>query len=416
MNKPDRLSIEDLIHKFRKGKITSAELKMLLDWYNGHDDGHVEIPLVPGDHPHALKARMLNALTARIDRDRAQGAQEAARKMRRLQRRRIWTGWAGAAAVLVFAIVGYWVIHPYLDWKNEAGDRQLSDATIAPGGHKAVLIRADGREIVLRADQKGIQIGDQIRYLDGTSLAEETQIGALGRGGAIEQLILRTPRGGTYQITLPDGTDVWLNAGTTLTYPSRFDEDQRRVEIVGEAYFAVRPAYHEDGTKIPFWVSTPQQEIEVLGTEFNVAAYPDQPFSKTTLIEGRVRLNDHRQTFVLQPGDQATTVNTRASPGAPIKTTLQTVETGTFTAWRDGRFSFDGKSFVEIMNEIAHWYDLEAVYKGETPREELVGDAFRNQNLGLVLRVLDVAEIDYDIDVINRKLIIHGKNSNSKEK
>lgn len=388
MSQQDPSSIEELVHKFQQGSITPDELETLLEWYNAHDDTYAEIPLRQSEHKGTVKARILDELTLRVRGDSVK------RRRQSLSLRR----WQVAAAVIAFVLVGSWAIWQYFGMQS-GPTLPTQDFTIAPGGNRATLILPDGREIVLSTEQEGIVVGEGISYRDGTDLDDQQLIGFGSDGGPIGHLVLQTPRGGTYQVTLPDGTEVWLNAGSTLRYPSRFSQEQRQVEVIGEAYFAVVPAFRHDGTKIPFRVMSRQQEIEVLGTEFNISAYADQPYSRTTLVEGAIRLKDQDSEFILKPGDQATTRDM-------AQTTMRQVATGTFTAWRDGRFSFDGKPFAEIMNEIGHWYDLEIVYEGVTPDEELVGDAFRNQNLGLVLRVLDVAEIDYSIDVTNRKLII----------
>lgn len=378
--------IEQLVSKFQDGSISPDELNSLLDWYNAHDDSHVTIPIKEFEDRDQIKARILGKLITRVREE----------KTTRIRRFRTYRWHWVAAAMLLFAFIATWSGLKYFG--NNKEHVELTHTTIEPGGNKATLTLANGKEIVLRTDQEGIIVGNSISYRDGSGL-EDDDLSNLGENS--EQLILQTPRGGTYQITLPDGTEAWLNAATTLKYPSRFTEEHRIVEVQGEAYFDVQPAYRRDGSKIPFKVISKQQEIEVVGTQFNISAYPEQQYSKTTLIEGKIVLRDKDRQFVLKPGDQATTTT--------ANTALRQVQTATYTSWRNGKFSFDDKSFAEIMNEVGHWYDLTIVYEGQIPHEELVGDAFRNQNLQLVLRVLDVAEIDYTIDVPNRKLIIKEK-------
>ncbi|MNL24203.1 hypothetical protein D3C87_1456270 [compost metagenome] len=132
-----------------------------------------------------------------------------------------------------------------------------------------------------------------------------------------------------------------------------------------------------------------------------MTAYPDQVADKTTLVEGKVAVNDQQRHFTLKPNEQAIT--------AMGKTIVKQVNPDNYTAWRDGRFSFDGKTFEETMAEIGRWYDLDIVYANEIPKEELTGDAFRNQNISLALRVLAVTHIDYKLDIRQRKLTIKGK-------
>lgn len=378
--------IEELVSKFQEGRIRPDEFQTLVDWYNAHDDTQVSIPLANDESRDALKARVLDGVFAKVREDRP-------------LRRRLVTPfrlrWV-AAAVVLFIFGAIWVNKRYLHPKVE--QPVLQNTSIEPGGNKATLRLADGREIALSTSQEGIVIDNGITYSDGTNLEDN---GIRNQtSGQISNLVLQTPRGGTYSISLADGTRVWLNAASTLTYPTRFTDEERVVEVTGEAYFDVASIYRTDGSRIPFKVISKQQEIEVLGTQFNISAYPEQPYSKTTLVEGKVVLKDQQQHFILQPGDQATTT------GENIR--IKQVSVNTFTAWRNGKFSFDGKSFSEIMTEISHWYDLTVVYEGKVPNEELVGDAFRNQNLDFVLRLLDVAEINYTLDVAKRKLVIKG--------
>jgi transmembrane sensor len=253
--------------------------------------------------------------------------------------------------------------------------------------------------VPLSSSQTGIIAGEKITYADGAPVSNvDINQERLATG---DMLALQTPRGGTYQITLPDGTEVWLNAASTIKYPSQFSPAERTVEVIGEAYFHVKTVYGRNGKKVPFRVLAGQQEIDVLGTHFNVNSYPGQKNVKTTLEEGRVAIVDKTRHIALLPGQQAIT--------ADGKTIVKKVNVADYTAWRDGKFSFDDKTFEETMDEIARWYDLHIVYENGIPHEEIVGDAFRNQNIHLVLRLLDAAEISYQLDVPNRKLTIRGK-------
>lgn len=326
-----------------------------------------------------------------------------------------------AAAVVLVVLVGVWI---YVG--NEIADRRPANGQgkpnaahvvdIQPGSNRATLTLADGSTVDLSEAQSGIIAGDKITYLDGSTVFGEqvnkstreqghdglrTEESASQAHKFTGSLQLTTPKGGTYQITLPDGSKVWLNAGTTLKYPSRFSSEERVVELSGEAYFEVAKAQNW-----PFRVVGKNQVVDVLGTAFNITAYPDETETTTTLVEGRVKVVvDGITASILNPGDQSTL----RKDGIAIKA----VDVSSAVAWRNGRFAFDNKTFSQIMNELARWYNLDIVYKNGIPQEELVGDAFRNQNLGLVLRVLDAVEIDYRLDVANRKLIISGKKTRS---
>jgi len=377
-------NIELLVYKFNNGSITPEEFQVLKAWYNSHDDEYVIIPTKLAESGEQVKLRMLNGLMDRVS-----------RSDNKRPRIHIFVKWiSAAAAVLLIAL---------LTWKI-AGDQQNPQTAlryktgIEPGGYKATLRLANGKTIPLNSSQSGIITGEQITYANGSPVhnadVKEGQ-------GAESRLSLQTPRGGTYKVVLPDGTEVWLNAASTITYPSHFSSGARIVELVGEAYFHVKTLYGVNKEKIPFKVLAGQQEVEVLGTHFNVSSYPDQRSVKTTLEEGKVAIEDKKNHIILSPGQQAIT-----SGG---NTLVKRVNVANYTAWREGKFSFDDKTFEETMDEIARWYDLQIVYEKRIPDEELVGDAFRNQNIHLVLRLLDAAEISYQLDVPNHRLTIKGK-------
>jgi transmembrane sensor len=377
-------SIEQLVFKLNTGTISPAELQVLQDWYNSHDDTQVTISTRLDESNDQVKSRMLENLLVKIAMERSQPV--------KLYRR---FKWLTAAAALLAITLLTWM---FMEYKRPVPELKVQTADIKAGGNKATLTLQDGRNITLSSSQTGIVTGNKITYANGSPV-ENT---GLDESSEIQKLTLHTPRGGTYTITLEDGTQVWLNAASTLKYPSRFGATGRVVELEGEAYFKVKPIFDQKGEKIPFKVIGTQQVVEVLGTQFNMNTYANQPFSKTTLVEGKVAISDQSNNFTLAPGEQAST--------ASGKTNVKKVDVGNYTAWRDGKFSFDGKTFEETMNDIARWYDLHIVYENGIPDEELTGDAYRNQNIRFVLRLLDdVAKVDYKLDVANRKLTIKGK-------
>ncbi len=367
--------IENLVFKFNNGSITQEELHILTDWYNSHDDQRAEI----NSSPEEIKSRMLAGLLAKVSAPQP--------KSIKLYPSRKWL-----AAVAILSIVALGTMMVIQNQSSLPKSSQLK-TSIEPGGNKATLTLANGKSIALSNAQSGIVTGQEIKYIDGTPV-ENTEVG-------IQQLMLHTPRGGTYTVKLQDGTQVWLNAESTLKYPSSFTSEDRVVEIEGEAYFDVQPAYKKTGEKIPFSVITKHGVIEVLGTKFNVNSYLNQASSKTTLVEGKIALSSNANLTLLSPNEQAVTTNG--------KTKVKLVNVSYYTAWRDGKFSFDGKTFEETMSEIGRWYDLDINYENEIPTEELTGDAFRNQNISFVLRLLDVAKINYKLDINLRKLTIKGK-------
>ncbi|WP_262246903.1 FecR family protein [Parapedobacter soli] len=312
--------------------------------------------------------------------------------------------YAAAAVLLVAGTVSWMMLRDdVISVENTVYTEMVND--IAPGGNRAMLKLADGRVITLDEIQRGIVVDDdEILYDDGTSLLSLSPSDADVERLAVPLLELSTPMGGTYYVELPDGTQVWLNAATTLRYPAKFGLTERIVEVEGEAYFQVS----HDANR-PFKVNSSGQLIEVLGTEFNVTAYPDEAGVKTTLVEGRVKIQAAPEQgasastdfITLVPGEQSFVDN-----GNLVKSL---VDVSAVTAWKSGKFHFDGKSFQQVMNEVSRWYDLDIVYPGGVPSGQLVGDAYRSQNLSVVLKMLDVLEVNYELSVADKKLTIYDK-------
>jgi len=249
-----------------------------------------------------------------------------------------------------------------------------------PGGNRAILTLAGGRRINLSETQSGIVVDqDQILYEEGAELV----------GLEVEEAVpleLSVPGGGTYQVTLADGTKVWLNAHSKLKYPSRFGSDERTVELEGEGYFSVSKRESGDW---PFRIKVTGQTVEVLGTEFNLSAYPGEP-KKTTLVEGSVRVapalpptageTGHRSPVTIKPGEQAIVGEATVD--------VVSVDVRKYTAWKDGLFYFEHTPFDELIREIARWYDVDVVYDGAVPRETISGKMRRGLSLMTVLGLL----------------------------
>jgi transmembrane sensor len=407
----DTRQIAALIRKYLRKELTEAEKATLQQWLDADparksylesivegngllDDLKLYHTLWGKDNGDARMAR----IHQRIHHGLFQ--QPAASTIHRLAK---WLPYV--AAILIMALVGAYVFFgEQLNLTSKIV--QLESEDIAPGGNRATLTLANGQTINLSAEQSGIVVGDEdITYQNGTSLALSaagggrlaatpgTEKGNLGTN----YYVLSTPRGGTYQVTLPDGTNVWLNAASTLKYPSHFTGDERTVELTGEAYFDVAKAERQKNKKAqkqawPFLVVSNGQRVAVLGTQFNISAYPDEPETKTTLVAGKVKVSNltSHSSQLLVPGQQSIV------RGAAIK--MQHVNTEQYTAWRSGRFSFDGKPFDQIMNEMGRWYNFTVRYEGDIPPDRFLGDAYRTDNLGTVLQFLETSNIRYRVE------------------
>ncbi len=362
-----REEIRRLFERYREGTCTPEERAQLHAWFNHFAEheahGLDELRMVYEKNEKAMRRRWIR-----------------------------WFPYAAAAAVI--ALVGVWYT---LTDSTESHSSEMIGAVhgdVAPGSNRATLTLADGRVVDLNETRPGIVVKEgRITYEDGDSLAVVSNGLNLTPKETSPLLQLATPRGGTYQVTLSDGTKVWLNAGTTLKYPLAFDDRVRSVEINGEGYFVVA----KDKSR-PFRVVSKGQEIEVLGTEFNVSAYADEPDTKTTLVNGAVQVTNLRSKVVnrLSPGKQAI-VNEEY-------TGIRDVLIEKDIAWKNGSFYFDNTPLEEMMKQISRWYDVEIVYERQVPKDRFSGTMSRDVTLQTILEFLRISEVNYRVD--GNKLIV----------
>lgn len=295
--------------------------------------------------------------------------------------------WVAAAAAVVTFLAASAIIYTTTRMEDQPMKLTLGNRhDVPPGGNRATLTLADGRTIKLDEARDGIVIGaHEITYNDGVSLGVKSGEEDVRR--EISTLELTTPKGGTYQITLSDGTVVWLNASSTMKYPSLFSGNERLVELIGEAYFLVA----KDADR-PFKVRSARQEIEVLGTEFNVSAYPGNRESKTTLVEGLVQIRNNQSNAKnkLLPGQQS------AIEGA--STDVKEVPVEQYIAWKSGMFHFKHTPFVEMMEQVERWYDIKIIYRNGIPTDTFSGRMRRDVSLLTVLDLLKVSRIKFQLD------------------
>jgi ferric-dicitrate binding protein FerR (iron transport regulator) len=272
---------------------------------------------------------------------------------------------------------------------------------VLPGGNKATLRLANGQVIMLDSTGNG-SLATQgntkiVKLADG-------QIAYTIEGKAATEVMyntMSTPPGGQFRLKLPDGTDVWLNAASSITYPAAFVGKDRTVTITGEAYFEVA----KNPSK-PFHVKVNDMDVEVFGTHFNVNAYKDEAAIKTTLLEGKVKVGQsaigpalkREQSAILKPGEQA--ILTANSP----LTIDHSPDLDQVMAWKNGLFNFNKVSLQDVMKQIARWYDVEIVYQGEIKPKKFGGEIQRDLNLSEVLEGLKETGIHFRIE--GKKLIV----------
>lgn len=268
-----------------------------------------------------------------------------------------------AAILLIFGIIGAL----YVKYGSPIDSVQLSNMMILPAGNRAILTVDGEKPIVLDETQDGIVMKDgAIQYNDGGAIVSDTH--------SVKRYTLQTPKGGTYQLQLADGTKVWLNADSHVSYSADFGHTPlRQVQLQGEAYFEV--AKHKNH---PFVVETAKERVEVLGTHFNVNTYPDELTSRTTLLEGSVRVNS---SVVLVPGQQAivgTSGDLRVIP----------VDTQQVIAWRMGKFVFESEALESVMQKIGRWYNVDIIYKGSVSNKTFSGTVSRFEDIHKLLDVI----------------------------
>jgi len=371
---------KDLLKKYQLGLCTDEEVAWLESWYLNFNE--ITKDIVP---PVALAENRTNNWTLIQSRIK-------------FNPRRLWLSLSAAALVLFTLSIG---IYFYVINHNIQTPKAEVAQDIAPGGNKAFLTLADGRKISLTdvgngelAEQAGIKItkaaDGQLVYTitDEQTIPSNTQ--------TLTYNTIETPRGGQYQILLPDGTKVWLNAASSLKYPTTFlGADKRRVELKGEAYFEV-----EHNKEQPFIVLTPAfktngkaHEVEVLGTHFNINAYADEPAIVTTLLVGSVKVNEQ----MLKPGYQSVFENNKikisdADPEAAV-------------AWKNGDFVFNGQDAKTSLRMLSRWYDVEIDDTENIENLHFGGVVSRSQHLSAVIKMLQ-ATGDLKFKVEGRRIIM----------
>ncbi|MES2455936.1 MAG: FecR domain-containing protein [Bacteroidota bacterium] len=301
----------------------------------------------------------------------------------------LWKKWSiAAAAVLVITCAGA------LFYRNADKTTQMAEThDIAPGGHKATLILANGNRVNLTDAVNGAiasQHGVQIRKTANGQIVYDVSGMDVNTAG---YNVIETPLGGEYQVNLPDGTHVWLNSGSSLRYPLRFAGKERRVELSGEGYFEV-----VHNSAMPFKVVSAGQTVEVLGTHFNVSAYADEKMIKTSLLQGAVKVSEQNESRVLVPGQQAQLSGDKL-------TVVNDVDLEDVTSWKNGYFKFN-ENLESIMNKISRWYGIEVVYQMKPdPQLSYSGKISRTRNISAVLKIIAFND-DVHFKIVGKKVYV----------
>jgi ferric-dicitrate binding protein FerR (iron transport regulator) len=377
--KASEQNIDELLEAYSSGAATPDEEKALFDWVAGHPDSPV------------LKLHIRRMITAHQEGTapeadweglyrRIVGAAGIPEK-RNFRVRKLAI--AASVAVLVAAAGLYFLSSRHPRDVATLPSKSLMADDVAPGTEKAVL-RAAGASVVLhRSDTSFVLAGNTVHVSGaGIRIAEATPV----------TYTLEVPRGGDYSLTLADGSKVWLNAASTLRYPSVFSGADREVWLEGEAYFQVHGTAEH-----PFVVHTPRQRVEVLGTEFNIRAYQDDRQSVTTLLRGKVSVESAGQALLLAPGEQALSGD-ESSPA--LNPSADIAEA---TAWKDGFFRFDKADIHAIMQQLARWYNVEVSYAPGLDNHLFGALISRDNNISEVLNMLEQTG-DIHFQITGRKV------------
>jgi transmembrane sensor len=352
-----------LIEKYNEGQASMEEIRLVENWYVHQSEISQR---APRDIDYLnIKQQMWLKINPQI-----------ASPVRLQSNKRNWSlRIAAAAAILLISALALFF---YLSPKNTPASA-LASQDIKPGANKALLTLADGRKISLTDAMNGEvaqQAGVRITKNSDGQLVYQAAVDAKSNAEN-EYNTIEAPKGGQWQVILPDGSKVFLNALSSLKYPVRFSKRERRVELNGEAYFEI-----SHNKNLPFRVATKGQTVEVLGTHFNIMAYQNDQAVKTTLLTGSVRVANASESLILKPGEQSQLVQDKMK-------VVQGVDLEDVMAWKNGYFKFD-ENLADVMAKVSRWYDVEVDYQLQPdPVFKYKGEISRNKNLSEILNMLE---------------------------
>lgn len=379
-------NLKELFKKYNEETITEKELSQLYEFFQLNDNQEeLDALLVnyfseEADESSSLAARAVIVKESAWKGIEQQLGMRPAPKYRRMY---WWKRAAAAASVLLVLSCGFYL---YKEFSRSATSR-YANLDIPPGTNRATLVASNGAVYQLNGAKEEIVVDKgSIHYKDGDKLPVKD---------SIQHVTINIPRGGQYRVTLSDGTRVWLNAASSLSYPTAFTGKERSVTLKGEAYFEVAHNANQ-----PFIVHTPDEDVKVLGTSFNVNCYNDENRTVTTLTTGSVRLDSKNaaHTMELHPGEQAVLDNTTFN--------VAVVDVSLYTAWKDGDFRFQATPLTEVMRQIGRWYDLD-VDNASIPADIKVHASIkRDKKLSTVLHALErIGDVKFEVKGKNISII-----------
>ncbi|MES1224290.1 MAG: FecR domain-containing protein [Bacteroidota bacterium] len=395
--------IRELLQSYVQNTIHPGQVEELFGYLSRHpelaDQLLKEITQVPGDILVNLQplqeeasSRMLSGLMAKINTTRVAAIHQPG-----FIRRRRWI--AAAAVILLVAGASIYFISGNLSSPIAAEhfiNSQHSGKDASPGLDGAILTTANGDRIILDSVSNGI-----VSTEGNTDVVKQSNrliYNKSSKAPASAETFntLSTLKGMKFQLILSDGTKVWLDAASSVTYPIVFPGEQRKVKATGQVYFEVA----KDPLR-PFIVDARGTSVQVLGTHFNVNAYEDETTMKTTLLEGMIKITRNNSSSLLKPGQQA--IVDRTDPVGSI-TVNNGVDLDAVMAWKNGLFQFTKADLSSVLRQLSRWYDMEIVYEGKIPQREFEGKIGRDLNLSQVLKLLEKVQVSFRIE--GKKLIV----------
>jgi transmembrane sensor len=395
--------ITELFYRYLNNQCTGEELNALLRYFDQQEDNsdlkRLIMDQLKADAPDNFEQQPEVISVFNQTDQYLQHTLFQEQNVRRMWPKRFLRYAVAASLAGILLVSAYLVSQNHNNAGKEVAKKQtevLQDAN--PGTDKAVLILADGTSVTLDEHHKQAMLTDagiKIRKTaDGAIIYEAANV--LPENGELKYNQLRTPKGAQYEIVLPDGTRVWLNAASSLRYPLVFTGNERRVELTGEGYFEVEKSF-KNGRHIPFYVETPTQVVQVLGTEFNISAYEDDQAVKTTLISGKVNVSKRsgKESEILSPGEQSILIE--GNDFQVIKTNPEMAR-----AWKNGNFLYEDMYLKDILKQLSRWYDVKVDYSNvpQTRYNMLISRKETLQNVLNMLRKTGNVQFKLENNVI----------------
>ncbi|SEA36004.1 FecR family protein [Pedobacter hartonius] len=382
MNTPNRIEFLRIVEKYLDGTANAKQASAVEQYFDLFSTEPDVLDTVDKKDLRVIHDRLKSAIDTRIDQED------------KFHTVVPWKYFSVAASILLAATIGIYFYQSRKPQLKQFSKPAGMHADIAPGGNKAILTLANGSKISLNDVHSGKianQFGTSISKAKDGSLVYDRSTSADTR---LVYNSVETPKGGQYQIILEDGTKVWLNAASSLKYPLAFDGKERKVELNGEAYFEVA----KNKSK-PFRVVTDHQVVEVLGTHFDINSYTDEPFTRTSLLEGSVRVTSlaSNAKVVIKPGQQSVLKSGSSSAVIAVKN----IDIDEAVAWKNGYFMFDEEPLESILRKISRWYDVDVQYKGMDAKNQLYfsGTLSKYSNVSKVLKKLELTEsVHFKVD------------------